>query len=214
MIKVLLVDDHDLVRTGIRHMLTGVAGISVIGEAASGEDALSRARELQPDLILMDVRMPGIGGLEATRRILLSHPQIKVIGVSVCEEEPFPSRLMEAGATGYLTKGAGLDEMIQAIRSVHAGGRYLSPGVANTLAWNTVKPSLDGSPFSQLSDRELQVAMMVAEGLPVQDISDRLSLSPKTINTYRYRLFEKLGISSDVQLTRLAMRHGIVDAGH
>jgi Response regulator containing a CheY-like receiver domain and an HTH DNA-binding domain len=116
LIRVLVVDDHDLVRTGITRMLADIDGLQVVGEADSGESALKLARELKPDVVLMDVKMPGIGGLEATRKLLRSHPDIKVVAVTVCEEDPFPTRLMQAGAAGYLTKGAGLDEMVQAIR--------------------------------------------------------------------------------------------------
>ena len=134
MIKVLVVDDHDLVRTGISRMLSDVPGLSVIGEADSGETAVVRARELKPDVILMDVRMPGIGGLEATRKLVQHDKHIKVIAVTVCDEEPFPTRLMQAGAAGYVTKGAALDEMVTAIRQVHAGLRYISPDIAQQLA--------------------------------------------------------------------------------
>lgn len=115
MIRVLVVDDHDLVRTGITRMLADIDGLQVVGEGDSGESALKLARELKPDVVLMDVKMPGIGGLEATRKLLRSHPDIKVVAVTVCEEDPFPTRLLQAGAAGYLTKGAGLDEMVQAI---------------------------------------------------------------------------------------------------
>ncbi|MFN9583858.1 MAG: response regulator, partial [Pseudomonadaceae bacterium] len=124
MIRVLVVDDHDLVRTGITRMLADIDGLQVVGEACTGEEALLKVRELKPDVVLMDVKMPGIGGLEATRKLMRSHPDIKVVAVTVCEEDPFPTRLLQAGAAGYLTKGAALDEMVQAIRLVFAGQRY------------------------------------------------------------------------------------------
>lgn len=211
MINVLVVDDHDLVRTGIRRMLADVSGVSVVGEAGSGEEALLRVRELKPDLVLMDVKMPGIGGLEATRKINRSHPEIKVIAVTACDEEPFPSRLLQAGASGYLTKGAALEEMIKAIRQVFAGHRYISADIAQQLALKQFQPQGDVSPFEQLSEREMQIALMIAECQKVQAISDKLCLSPKTVNTYRYRIFEKLEITSDVELAMLAVRHGMVD---
>lgn len=211
MINVLVVDDHDLVRTGIRRMLADVAGVSVVGEAASGEEALLRVRELRPDLVLMDVKMPGIGGLEATRKILRSHSDIKVIAVTACDEEPFPSRLLQAGAAGYLTKGAGLEEMIKAIRQVFAGQRYISADIAQQLALKPFQPQGDVSPFDLLSEREMQIALMIAECQKVQSISDKLCLSPKTVNTYRYRIFEKLEITSDVELAMMAVRHRMVD---
>lgn len=211
MIRVLVVDDHDLVRTGIARMLADIDGFMVIGQAVSGEDALQKTRELKPDVILMDVRMPGIGGLEATRRLIRSNPDLKVIAVTVCEEDPFPTRLMQAGAAGYLTKGAALDEMVQAIRQVFAGQRYISPQIAQQLALKVFEPKLNGSPFDLLSEREMQIALMIASCQRVQAISDKLCLSPKTVNTYRYRIFEKLSINSDVELALLAVRHGMID---
>ncbi|MFK0309656.1 UvrY/SirA/GacA family response regulator transcription factor [Pseudomonas sp. NPDC090233] len=210
MIRVLVVDDHDLVRTGITRMLADIDGLQVVGEADSGESALKLARELKPDVVLMDVKMPGIGGLEATRKLLRSYPDIKVVAVTVCEEDPFPTRLMQAGAAGYLTKGAGLDEMVQAIRLTFAGQRYISPQIAQQLALKSFQPQ--GSPFDALSEREIQIALMIVGCQKVQIISDKLCLSPKTVNTYRYRIFEKLSVTSDVELTLLAVRHGMVDA--
>ncbi|MBS9760280.1 response regulator transcription factor GacA [Pseudomonas mosselii] len=210
MIRVLVVDDHDLVRTGITRMLADIDGLQVVGEADSGESALKLARELKPDVVLMDVKMPGIGGLEATRKLLRSHPDIKVVAVTVCEEDPFPTRLLQAGAAGYLTKGAGLDEMVQAIRLAFAGHRYISPQIAQQLALKSFQPQ--GSPFDALSEREIQIALMIVGCQKVQIISDKLCLSPKTVNTYRYRIFEKLSVTSDVELTLLAVRHGMVDA--
>ncbi|MFH7440760.1 response regulator [Pseudomonas syringae pv. tagetis] len=200
MIKVLVVDDHDLVRTGITRMLADIDGLQVVGQADSGEESLKKARELKPDVVLMDVKMPGIGGLEATRKMLRSHPDIKVVAVTVCEEDPFPTRLLQAGAAGYMTKGAGLAEMVQAIRLVFAGQRYISPQIAQQLALKSFQPQVNNSPFDLLGCQK------------VQTISDKLCLSPKTVNTYRYRIFEKLSISSDVELALLAVRHGMVDA--
>lgn len=210
MITVLIVDDHELVRAGIRSLLAGVNGIKVIGEAASGEDAVKIAREKHPNVVLMDVRMPGIGGLEATRKLLRADPDIKVIALTVCGEEPFPSKLLQAGAAGYLTKGSGLDEMVQAIHSVTHGKRYISPEVAQQLALKSLSED-KASPFDALSERELQVMLMITSGQKVQEISDKLCLSPKTVNSYRYRLFEKLNVHSDVELTHLALRHGMLD---
>ncbi|MFK3726060.1 UvrY/SirA/GacA family response regulator transcription factor [Pseudomonas monteilii] len=210
MIRVLVVDDHDLVRSGITRMLADIEGLEVIGEADPGEAALKAVRESKPDVVLMDVKMPGIGGLEATRKLLRSHPDIKVVAVTACEEDPFPTRLLQAGAAGYLTKGAGLEEMVQAIRLAFAGQRYISPQIAQQLA---LKPyQSQTSPFDALSEREIQIALMIVGCQKVQIISDKLCLSPKTVNTYRYRIYEKLSVSSDVELTLLAVRHGMVDA--
>ncbi|MFZ5561071.1 MAG: UvrY/SirA/GacA family response regulator transcription factor [Pseudomonadota bacterium] len=211
MIKVLVVDDHDLVRMGITRMLTDIGGIKVVGEAASGEEALRLARELTPQVVLMDVKMPGIGGLEATRKLLRQNPEVRVVAVTVCDEEPFPSRLLKAGAAGYLTKGAALEEMVKAIRAVASGQRYISPEIAQQLALKNLEEE-KSSPFEALSEREMQITMMIVSCQKVQEISDRLFLSPKTVNSYRYRIFEKLGIGSDVELTLLAVRHGLLSA--
>lgn len=209
MIQVIVVDDHDLVRMGLVRLLGDAGGIEVIREGSSGEDAIKLAREHEPDVILMDVRMPGIGGIEATRKIHRQFPEIRIIAVTACGDDPFPSRLLQAGASGYLTKGASSDEMVLAVRTVVAGQKYLSPGVAQKLALQNVGSG--GSPFSDLSDREMQIATMICSCKKVQEISDKLCLSPKTVNTYRYRIFDKLSISSDVELTHLAIRYGILE---
>lgn len=210
LIKVLLVDDHELVRIGIRRLLQDAQGIKVIGEANTGEEAIRLAKELTPDVILMDVQMPGIGGLEATRKLNRAQNDIKVLALTVCEDEPYPSRLLQAGAAGYITKGCDPEEMIRAIRVVHTGQRYISSEIAQQLALKRfTKP--EESPLDILSERELQIMMMITTGQKVQDISDKLCLSPKTINSYRYRIFEKLLVSNDVELTLLAMRLGMVE---
>ena len=210
MIKVLVVDDHELVRMGITRMLADVNGFQVVGEACSGEQAVQMTRDLSPDVVLMDVKMPGSGGLEATRKILRHDDSVRVIAVTVCEEEPFPTRLMKAGAAGYLSKGADLDEMVRAIRVVFAGQRYISPAIAQAMALRPFNGN-ETAPMELLSERELQIMMMIVSCHRVQAISDKLCLSPKTVNTYRYRIFDKLGIASDVEMTLLAMRWGMLD---
>ncbi|WP_257265034.1 UvrY/SirA/GacA family response regulator transcription factor [Endozoicomonas sp. ONNA2] len=210
MIQVLVVDDHDLVRTGISRMLDDVEGIEIVAQAVSGEDAISLYRDVAPDVTLMDVRMPGIGGLEATRKICQINPHAKIIAVTACMEDPFPTRLLEAGASGYVTKSSNITEMVTAIRKVFAGKRFISTEIAQQMAWQAIEPD-SGSPFGQLSHREMQVAIMIVNCEKVQTISDKLCLSPKTVNSYRYRMFDKLNITSDVELTHLAIRHDLVD---
>jgi len=207
MIRVLLVDDHELVRTGIRRLLNDAEGIEVYHEAESGEAAIELVARDSPDVVLMDVSMPGMGGLEATRRLTRLHPGVKVIILTVHTDDPFPSQLLKAGAVGYLSKGCSVHEMVAAIRKVGAGERYLSPDIAQSLAISLL-PGND-SPFCKLSRRELQVLMMLMQGQKLAEISDKLCLSPKTISTYRHRLYEKLGVGNEAELTRLAMRHGI-----
>ena len=210
-INVMLVDDHDLVRTGMRRMLDDVSGIKVIAEARTGEEAVKLGRQHKPQVVLMDVKMPGIGGFEATRKLLRIDPDIKVLVVTICNNDLYPARLLQIGAAGYLTKGASMEEMVQAIRAVHAGQRYISPEIASRLAFLHVSDK-EESPFEALSERELQVMLMITMGMKVQDIAVKLCLSPKTVNSYRYRIFEKLNVKNDVELTLLALRHGLVES--
>ncbi|NSM10091.1 response regulator [Moraxella bovoculi] len=210
-IKVLVVDDHDLVRMGIARMLDDDAQIKVIAEADNGDAAVQLARHHRPDVVLLDVNMPNVGGVEATRRIKQIDQNIKVLAVSSLSAQPYPSMLLKAGVNGYITKGTPLDEMIRAIKKVHGGGKYFSHDVAEQLA-DTVLGEQAESPFDALSEREKQVAMMVVNCQSAQEIADQLFVSVKTVNTYRYRIFEKLGVNSDVKLTHLAIRHGLIEA--
>ncbi|MDX1319642.1 MAG: UvrY/SirA/GacA family response regulator transcription factor [Oceanospirillum sp.] len=210
MVKLLIVDDHRIVRVAVSKMLADEEWIEIAGEAGSGEDAIIMARELEPDVVLMDIKMQGIGGLEATRKIVRMLPDCKVIALSALVEETFATRALEAGASGYLSKGAEPDEMINAIRQVHHGQRYLSSEIAQKVALSRMSPGNE-NPFDGLSDRELQIALMVVNCQKVSDISDKLFLSPKTVNTYRYRIFDKLQVSSDVELTHLAIRYKMID---
>lgn len=208
-INILVVDDHDLVRTGISRMLADDDGILVVGEANSGDTALQEVRRLKPDVVLLDVNMPNVGGAEATRRIKQLDDNIKILAVSSIATEPYPSMLLKAGVNGYITKGTPLPEMINAIKKVHSGSRYLSHDVASALAEAMLSDNTE-SPFDSLSEREKQVAMMVVNCRSPQQIADQLFVSVKTVNTYRYRIFEKLGVDSDVKLTHLAMRYGLI----
>lgn len=212
MIKILLVDDHELVRLGIKRLLQDVSGLKVVGEASTGEEAVRLSKECIPDVVLMDVQMPGIGGLEATRKMVRHNPDIKVLALTIYGDEPYPSRLLQAGAVGYMTKGCAADEMIRAIRTVHSGQRYISSDIAQQLALKRFTKAED-SPLDILSERELQIMLMITSGQKVQEISSKLCLSPKTVNSYRYRVFEKLSINSDVELTLLAIRLGLLE-GH
>ncbi|GAA6133429.1 UvrY/SirA/GacA family response regulator transcription factor [Oceaniserpentilla sp. 4NH20-0058] len=211
MIRVLVVDDHDLVRMGIVSLLSSSDKIEVIAQASSGEEAIDLAKTHEPDVILMDIRMPGMGGLEATHKLIRLNPDVKVIAVTACAEDPFASRLLQAGAAGYMTKGSTTEEMIMAVLKVKSGQRYISPEIAQRMALKPFATQEEACPFDVLSDREMQISILIVNCSKVQEISDQLFLSPKTVNTYRYRIFEKLNINSDVELTRLAIRHGIID---
>ena len=211
MINVLLVDDHELVRTGIRRILDDMRGFKVVGEAKDGEAAVQFCRQHTPNIVLMDMNMPGMGGLEATKKICRYCPDVKIIVLTVNCEDPFPSKVMQIGAHGFLTKGAGSDEMVRAIRSVHAGQRYIAPEIAQQIALAQVTGRTDENPFQSLSERELQIMLMITKGEKAQDIAERLNLSSKTVNSYRYRMFEKLNVGGDVELTHLAIRHKMID---
>ena len=212
MIKIIIVDDHDLVRTGIRRLLEDKEDFDVVGEATTGEEAIKMVNEKNPDVVLMDINMPGIGGLEATRKMLASKSELKIIIVTMHSDDLFPPRLLKAGAMGYLTKGAKIDEISHAIREAVAGRRYITPEIAQQLALSQFPENESGSPFDSLSERELQVMLMLMEGHKISEISDKLCLSPKTISTYRQRLYGKLGVQSDIELARLAMAHGVIES--
>lgn len=211
MITLLLVDDHELVRTGIRRILEDVSDFKVIGEVNNGESAVKFCRESQPDVVLMDMNMPGIGGLEATKQILRFTESTRIIVLSIHKENPIPGKVMEVGAFGYITKDAEPQEMINAIRKVGVGQKYIAPDIAQQIAISRLSKNED-NPFEQLSNRELEITMMLTKGSKVPDIAAHLNISAKTVNTYRYRMFEKLDVSSDVELTHLAIRHKLIDS--
>ena len=210
MIKILLVDDHDLVRHGIKTILNNTPDIKVIGEATTGETAISLSKELNPDIILMDVKMSGMGGLEAIKRISRHNNKIKIIAVSSLDNEPYPSRTLQAGASGYISKSAKSQEMIDAIHAVNLGKKYISADIAQKIALNKLEEQYKKS-IDEISEREMQVMIMITTGIKVNEIAETLHLSPKTVNSYRYRLFEKLGVNSDVELTHLAIKHKIIE---
>ncbi len=212
LINVLLVDDHELVRAGIRRILEDIKGIKVAGEACCGEDAVKWCRANSADVVLMDMNMPGIGGLEATRKIARSVAGTKVIMLTVHTENPLPAKVMQAGAAGYLSKGAAPQEVVNAIRCVASGQRYIASDIAQQMALSQIEPEKTESPFASLSERELQIMLMITKGQKVNEISEQLNLSPKTVNSYRYRMFSKLNIHGDVELTHLAIRHGLCNA--
>lgn len=210
MIKILVVDDHHIVRDGIVRILSDIDGLFVVGDVNSGEEAVKMVQVHRPNIVFMDLQMPGIGGMEAMRRILRIEPNIKIIVLTVLSASPMPEEVLEAGAAGYLTKGASSQEMLNAIERVRVGAHYISGDIAQSLALRPFGKDRH-SPFQDLSGREMQITLMVINCHKVRRISEDLSLSPKTVNSYRYRIFNKLNISSDMELAILAMQHGIVD---
>lgn len=209
--SVLVVDDHDLVRLGICRMLAEVQGIAVMSEASSGEEAIDKVRELRPDIVFMDLRMPGIGGIEATHRILARYPETKVLVVSAFNDDVHPATLLRAGASAYIAKNADSAEIKTAVEMVLAGKVYVSPELAQMMVLNGVNQGAENSPLALLSQRELQIAALLTSGHRAKDVAETLNISPKTINTYKYRIYEKLGVSNDVELTLAAVKYGLVD---
>jgi two-component system, NarL family, invasion response regulator UvrY len=208
-IRVFLLDDHALVRSGMRMILSAETDIEVVGEADTGEIALPMIRKLKPDVVLCDLHLPGISGLEVTERIVKGDYGCKVVVVSVLEDGPIPKRLIEAGASGYVGKAGDAAELLRAVREVVRGKRYLANGIAQHLALAGIGGG--ASPFDGLSPRELEVAMLLAQGLRQEEIAKRLSLSAKTVNTHKARLFEKLEIQDSIALARLCSQYGLSD---
>lgn len=212
-IRVYIVDDHALVRTGFRLILGSEPDIEVVGEAESGEQALPQIRKLKPDVVLCDLHLPGISGLEVTERVVRGEYGARVIGVSVLEEGPMPRRLLEAGACGYIGKACDAAELLHAVREVARGRKYLASAIAQGMALSAVQGS-EASPFDTLTPREMEVALLLNQGLRQEAIARRLSLSPKTVNTHKSRLFGKLGISDNIALARLVGQYGLADPAH
>ena len=208
MIRIALVDDHALMRTGLRMILQEKSDLEIVGEADDGERGLTLIKQTQADIALVDVHMPGISGVELTERARRAKISTRIVILTVASEAPFPRRLLEAGAWGYLTKGCPAEELVKAIRQVADGKRYIGADVAQQLALATMDG--DESPFQKLSARELEIAIMLAQGHKANTIAKRLHLSEKTVATYKARLFEKLGIDNVVALANLASVHGLL----
>ena len=208
-IRVYVVDDHALVRAGMRMILSAEADIEVVGEAESGELALPEIRAIKPDIVLCDLHLPGVSGLEVTERIVRGGYGPRVIVVSVLEDGPMPRRMIAAGAAGYVGKGGDARELLRAVREVASGRRFLASRVAQSLALSGLEA--DESPFDALSPRETEVAMLLIQGMRQEEIARRLCLSAKTINTHKTRLFEKLRVHDSIALARLASQYGMVD---
>jgi two-component system invasion response regulator UvrY len=208
MIRVLLVDDHALVRTGIRRVLEEDAEIVVVGEASTGEMALALLTEACPQVVVLDVSMPGMGGLEATHRLLRRDPGLRIVVVTVHGAGPFPRRFLEAGALGYLHKGCNAEECRRAVHLAARGQVYISQEVAQHLAFARGGP---GDAFADLSEQEFEVMLRAARGYSTEETAEALFLSPKTVATYRSRIFRKLGVRGVVDLAHLAVSHAMIE---
>lgn len=211
MIQVMLVDDHELVRAGLRRIIEDSPDIRVSAEASSGEQALRLGRERPPDIFLLDVSLPGLSAFEITRKLVRAHGDAEVIILAGHAKAPFPTRLLDAGARGYLTRDCEPAELLEAIRTVRSGTLYIGSEAAKQLALSML-PGTAESPFDGLSAREMEVMLKLTEGTRVPDIASMMCLSPKTIATYKYRIYDKLGTRNEVDLVRMCMRYGLVEA--
>jgi two-component system, NarL family, invasion response regulator UvrY len=211
MIRVLLVDDHAVVRTGFRLLLQVRPDISVVGEAESGEAACERYLELAPDVVVMDIAMPGMGGIEALRRIRAHDPQARILALSAHDDPMHARRALREGALGFLSKRSAPEALLEAVASVGMGRRYIDPRVAQKLALDDIEGT-ESSPIKRLSEREFDVFVRLARGASVQRIADDLRLSASTVGTHLYNVKQKLGVSNQSELTLLAIRHGLIEA--
>ena len=209
LISIMLVDDHAVVRMGFKLLLEGAQDISVVAEAESGEEAVRTFQAHNPDVLVMDISMPGIGGLEAIDRILAKVADQKILVLSGHEDVMHARRVLKAGAVGYLTKRSAADALIDAVKTVYRGKTYLEPQIAQELAVEQVSGNKD--PVDSLSEKEFKVFISLAKGQSVQDIADVMCLSPRTIGTHLYNIKQKLGASNSAELAIIAMRSGLID---
>ncbi len=211
MIRMLVVDDHHIVREGVARLLGMEHDIEVVGQGASGHEAVRLCREHRPDVVLLDYGLPDLDGLETTRQIHELGKQIKILILTMYTSEEYATRVLQAGASGYLIKGAPAEELLAAVRKVARGGRYITPEVADKMFERIGQPVAD-APEGALSDREMQVLIQIARGKTTKEIARFLSLSISTVETYRNRLMDKLEIRSTADLTRFAIRRGLIEA--
>lgn len=213
-IRVLIVDDHAIVRHGLFHAISHVEGVEVVGQASNGRSAVEMARELRPDVVVMDVGMPDLNGIEATRAVRCESPRTKVIGLSMHTTKRYFSEMFKAGASGYLFKGCEFEELITAIHRVASGQSYVSPEISDGIiqGYAEVVAGEEGNAFTVLTGRERQVLQLMAEGNSTKQVGQCLSISPKTVEAHRLRIMNKLNIDNVALLTKYAIREGLTCA--
>jgi DNA-binding NarL/FixJ family response regulator len=212
-IRVLLAEDHTIVRKGLRSLLDGEAGIEVIGEAEDGREAVEKVGQLLPDVVLMDITMPSLNGLEATRQIKKRFPEVKVVILTMHANEEYIFQILRAGASGYLVKQAAPTELLSAIQAAYRGESFLSPSISRKVIAEYIQQAeatAEKDSYDQLTDREREVLQLIAEGHPNREIADLLHISVKTVETHRANLMDKLDIHSTAELTRYAIRKGVI----
>ncbi len=208
MIRILIADDHQLVRDGLKQILGAEQGLEVVGEAANGDTALALAREAEFDLALLDMSMPGLAGLDLIKRLKLERPALKILVLSMHGEQQYAARALKAGASGYLTKDSASEQLIGAIRKVAAGGLYISESAAASLVSDAA--ASDRAPHTLLTDREFEIFTLLAEGRSPGEIAERLHLSIKTVSTHKSHVLEKMGLAGTAELVRYALEHGLL----
>jgi DNA-binding NarL/FixJ family response regulator len=210
-IPILIADDHGVVREGLRRLLEGEPDLKVVGEAADGRELLEQIERARPSVVILDISMPHLGGLEALERIRAKHPGVKAILLSMHSDGPFVQSAVALGADGYLLKNGPAAEVIEAVRAVVRGGSYFSPPVAKEIVEQLRTPKRGADPFSLLSAREREVLHLIAEGRSAKEIAGELSISTKTVEAHRTSLMRKLGVRKATELVRYALRHGLVE---
>jgi two-component system invasion response regulator UvrY len=210
-VRLLVADDHAVVRQGIRQILSDASEMEIVAEASTGIEALELVRSEGIDVVILDLSMPGLSGLETVKRMRQDCPNVAILVLSVHPEEQYAVRVMRSGAAGYLTKDSAPEELVAAVRSVAGRHKYVTGTLAERLAFE-IERGAEKLAHETLSDREYQVMLLVAEGLRGQEIAERLALSSKTVSTYRARLLRKMNVGSNAELTRYALRHRLIDA--
>lgn len=209
MIRILIADDHGIVREGLKRIVGEALDMQVVAEASNGHEALERARKQSPDVVLLDVSMPGRGGLETLKDLKSWRATVRVLVLSMHPEDQFGPRFLREGADGYMTKESAPEQLLTAIRKIHGGGKYLSPALAEKLA-TSLDPKSEKAPHERLSDREFEVMRLIAAGRTMSEIADELALSVKTVSTYRVRIREKMGLRNNAEIMHYAMQQGLV----
>ncbi len=212
-IRIILADDHEILRHGLSKSFEQENDIKVIGQASDGHTAVDMVRELSPDVVVMDIGMPDLNGIEAARKITKSHPKVKVIGLSMHSSDKYVREMFKAGASGYLLKNCPFEELTEAIRTVAGGKTYISSSVGDMIVKEYAsKPDKEKSVFSMLSQREREVLQLLAEGKTTKQIAKKLHISPKTVEAHRLRIMERLDIDNVAQLTKYAIQEGLTEA--
>lgn len=209
MIRIILIDDHTLIRTGLRQMLSAVKGIKVIGEVGTGQEGIELVRRLAPDVVLLDFRLPDMDGIAVAKKLLKQNSEVRILVVSSVMQDITVLRVLEAGAAGYVTKHTSVEELLQAIQAVYDSKRFISPKLASRLALTKVTTD-SAVAFEKITDRERKVIERVIRGVDVKDIAAELHINHKTVHSYRERIFKKLGVDSDAAVTLLALHHGLL----